>query len=231
VRFLKWTGVHPVAVVLVIAATIAVMVAITSDDEPSGAPMTFPDDPATESPGPGRSISDPDLAGWKHSGEGRFDAAARNGDVVYTSRGGPGVLWFDEEFGDFQLTLQFKVDGPSGDSGVYMRLPSPEDFSTVGDGVEIQISVDGVGDEGTGAIYKTEDPLVFFAPTPDEWHEMTVRAEGMRVLVSFDGILVTQFPTTTDPGALDWGPTGFIGLQNLSKSDIVRFRDIRISQL
>ena len=230
-RFLKWAGVHPVAVVLVIVATVAVMFAVTSDDEPSGAPMTFPDDPATESPGPGRPIGDPDLAGWKHSGKGGFDATSKNGRVVYTSRGGPGVLWFDEELGDFQLTLQFKVDGPTADSGVYVRLPSPETFSTVGDGVEIQISLDGVGDEGTGAIYKTEDPLVFFAPTPNKWHEMTVRAEGMRVLVSFDGILVTQYPTTTDPGSLDWGPTGFIGLQNLSMSDVVRFRDIQLADI
>src|SRR5262245_16865161 len=61
-----------------------------------------------------------DLAGWKHAGPGSF--TVKDGELH--TDGGMGLLWYSEkEFGDYTLSLEFKVSRKQDNSGIFVRFP------------------------------------------------------------------------------------------------------------
>src|SRR4051812_14343983 len=95
-----------------------------------------------------------DLAGWKATGKAEVWGAEKG--VIYVEKGGGGWLLTEEDYGDFELQLEYKLS-KGANSGVALRTPREGDPAYVG--MEIQL----IDDEGwpgkladyqhTGSIY------------------------------------------------------------------------------
>ena len=187
--------------------------------------------PATGSAENSRLISTADFSGWDHSGAGHFEASTHGGKVVYATRGGIGLLWFEEVQDDFRLSFRFKVSPEGGNSGVFLRVPHPDGDRYIYESFEVQIDPRGAGTSATGAIYDVQPPLVLVVPEPGTWYRMVVTAKGERIKVFIDDILVNDFQARPGGKVESYELQGHIGLQNHSDSDVVRFRGIRLRHL
>ena len=176
-------------------------------------------------------ISTPDFEGWQHAGAGHFDASTRSGQVIYTTRGGMGLLWYEEELDDFEVTFRFKVGRAGGNSGVFLRVPDGNDPRYVNESFEVQIDPGGVGTSATGAIYDVQPPLVPVVPVPGRWYHMVIRAEDTNIRVYIDDMLVNYFEARRGGKVTSYELEGHLGLQNHSDADVVRFRGIRLRDL
>jgi hypothetical protein len=76
-----------------------------------------------------------DLTGW-HVESGKLEAWKANGELLSCVSPGGGYLARDEEYGDFELRLEYRLP-PAGNSGVGIRFPRGGWPST--DGMEIQL--------------------------------------------------------------------------------------------
>ncbi|MDF2375109.1 MAG: DUF1080 domain-containing protein [Verrucomicrobiales bacterium] len=164
-----------------------------------------------------------DLSGWKVPADNIWWLVE---DGVLQVRSGPeqkgSILWTEEEFGNFVLTLEFKFVSGTIDSGVHLRN---ED--------QIQIGISGslkrdmtaspyipkkgypVEAEGVAELLKMED-----------WNVMKIEVKGMDYAVSLNGKKVMTY--TTDTGQAK-GP---IGLQLHAKRDMgIDYRNIRVAKL
>ena len=125
-----------------------------------------------------------------------------------------------EIYSDFELELEF---WPSMDanSGVYIRNLSGEkigaDF-----GYEINIyDTNENPDNRTGAIIRFSPPMAEVI-AGGKWNKFEIRAEGSRIVVHLNGILVADLDDDTYA-------SGPIALQN--NGGLIRFRNIRIRPL
>jgi hypothetical protein len=181
--------------------------------------------------GQGRLISTPDLSGWQHSGAGGFDVTVQDGAPVYTSRGGLGLLWYESPLDDFEVTLDVQVGEGRMNSGIFLRVPDPTTEAYITESFEVQIDTGGQATAATGAIYGVQSPVTPFALRPNVWHDMRIRADGPRITVWIDDVLVNDFQARTGGQVGSYAPAGFLGLQNHSDADVVRFRDVRLFPL
>jgi hypothetical protein len=163
--------------------------------------------------------------GWKMSGPGGF--RVENGALV--SQGGMGLLWYTRaRFRDFELQVDWKVDQPCANSGVFVRFPNRprSPWDAVNGGYEIQI--DDCDPRGllyrTGSIYD-QAPAARVASRPaGQWNRYSIRVVGQHYAVVLNGELVTEFEGTR-------GAVGYIGLQNHDPGSRVSFRRIRARPL
>ena len=165
------------------------------------------------------------LAGWRHTGPGRF--TVEGGALV--SHGGMGLLWYARRrFGDFELQLEWKVAKRCANSGVFLRFPerpaSPQD--AVSSGYEVQI--DDCDPRGlrhrTGAIYDFAAASRPASRPVGQWNRYRIRVVGQHYTVVLNGVRVTQFDG-------DRATSGFVGLQNHDPGSRVSFRGIRVRTL
>ena len=86
------------------------------------------------------------------AGPGSFEIA----DGVATAKGGMGLWWHETELQNFSLKLQFKLDDPKHNSGVFIRFPDPKNdpWVAVKQGYEIQIAGNEVAKNQTGSVYE-----------------------------------------------------------------------------
>ncbi len=162
------------------------------------------------------------FADWAYAGNGGF---ARNADGTVTSRvgagGGFGTLWYvPEQFGDFELRVQFRDDAPGearANSGLQVRFPPlvapvpgcPTTFNggeqnnlswiAVNCGHEIQLNDSPEGGTNdprkSGSIYGFADlDLAAARPTPKGvWNELVVRVVGQHYTVLRDDVVINEF--------------------------------------
>ena len=167
-----------------------------------------------------------DLTGWHTSPGGKWQVV--DGTIVGTSPKSEkrhGLLISDKAFGDFEATLQFKVD--SGDSGFYFRSQPVEHVVGIkGFQVEVDRSLE------TGGLYETLGRAWVTKPdketmkevyTPGQWTDLRVLAVGKDVTVWINGKETAALKD--DPGAT----TGHFALQ-LHGSDTmdVAYKDIKV---
>lgn len=168
-----------------------------------------------------------DLTGWVTIGGGRWYVDNRElvGDPT---AGHPGWLMSTEEFGDYDLELEFYL-APGANSGVFLRAwsdgsPNGQDFR------EIQIVDDAAPasaslapDRRMASLYRIAAP----DPPPNvptgQWHRMVIRLQGQRVQVSVNGVSVLDHEHEFAASRAR------IGLQ--LHTGQVRFRNIRIREL
>ena len=169
------------------------------------------------------------LDGWAQAGPGSFELGE---DGTMTSTGGMGLLWWeDEEFTDYSLKLDWKMEGDDN-SGVFVGFPPSDDpNSAVERGYEVQIDATDEDDRTTGAVYGFQSADLAARDQalnpPGEWNSYELVVEGENLRVYLNDVLVNDF-TNTEP-ARDL--PGHIGLQNHSDDDTVSFRDVRIKDL
>ena len=171
-----------------------------------------------------------DLTGWKVYG-GEAEAWGAEDGLLFTRGGGGGWLMTEEEYGDFELRLEYRVP-KMGNSGVAIR--SPLEGNPAYTGMEIQI-LDDPNWEGlrpaqhTGSIYDVVASQGLWLKPTGEWNSMRIVAEGRRVTVEVNGKKVVdanldehKARAKEHPGLLR--DKGHIGLQSYNHR--IDFRDI-----
>ena len=143
---------------------------------------------------------------------------AEGGELVFD--GGGDSLCSVEQFGDFELWVDWKIE-KGGDSGIYIRS-SPQ----------VQIWDNPIG---SGGLYNNQkhahDPLVVADKPVGEWNTFRIRMVGENVSVWLNGKLVVD----STPLENYWDrskpifPTGAVELQN--HGSVLRFRNVFVKRL
>jgi hypothetical protein len=165
-----------------------------------------------------------DLTGWHlRKPDGPNGWKVENG--VYVNTPPSTDIQTDDEYYDFQLHVEFKVNPEKGNSGVYLR-----------DKYEVQI-FDSYGkppsDSGCGALYKRVAPAVNASKPAGEWQTFDITFVGQRLTVVHNGqkildnVDVGPKGTGASSNRLD-GP-GPLRLQG--DHDAIAYRNIKIRPL
>ena len=141
-----------------------------------------------------------------------------------------------KEFGDFELTLKWKLQGTEGfvNGGVQFRTKriAPPSHEVIGFQADLGMGYDG-------ALYDNmRRKKVLARPTKEvlekarkpvgEWNDYRIRAEGSHIQIWLNGVQTVDY-TETDP---DIATTGIIAMQiHGNSSSIVRYKDIAITEL
>lgn len=166
-----------------------------------------------------------DLASWKMSGPGEFTVK----DKVATASGGMGLWWYSaKSYRSATLSLEFKLDDPAQNSGVFVRFPDPGDdpWVAVREGYEVQICGTEVSDKSTGAIYEIQAPVSIPLNPPAEWNLMEIHTLEDEIAVVLNGRLTNVFKPKKGRG----DAKGYFGLQNHDDGSPVQFRNVAITQ-
>lgn len=165
----------------------------------------------------------PTEEGWRMAGPGEF--VVEGGELKST--GGMGLLWYEARaFEDFRLELQWRVEDPAHNSGIFVRFPNPGDdpWVAVHEGYELQICDTGGPKTRTGSVYDIQGSSAVPTKPAGEWNDYTVEVVGQLYTVTINGVVVNRFEG-------DRGLRGHIGLQNHDNASVVRFRNLRITPL
>src|SRR5438067_13005838 len=129
-----------------------------------------------------------DLTGWKATG--KMDVWGAEKGVIYVDKGGGGWLLTEQEYGDFELRLEYKMS-KGANSGVALRTPRDGDPAYVG--MEIQL----IDDEGwpgkladyqhTGSIYDVVPAKAAANKKIGEWNTVRIVCQGRKVSVEQNG--------------------------------------------
>jgi hypothetical protein len=171
-----------------------------------------------------------DLRGWYalHGGEWVVQdevLIGRNGTNWSTNPEKSGSwLRSEKTYGDFALELEYAIS-ERGNSGVFIR--SAFEKNPAFTGYEMQI-LDDRGQEPakfrTGALYDVVAPTKNMSHAAGEWNRVRIVAKGRRVQVTINGEQVVDYVT-------DRSVRGYIGLQNHDSRTVVKFRNIRLTEL
>ncbi|MEN0019586.1 MAG: DUF1080 domain-containing protein [Planctomycetota bacterium] len=174
-----------------------------------------------------------DLDGWFLRNAGEWTAS--DGEIV--GRGGPGHLFTDEQFGDFELRTLVKVN-ERGNSGIYFRCkPNPGAPWPLGNdpdrpnsfdvGFHYEAQVDNHDPKNfTGVLYNCaySEDITEPITRDDAWFDYRIVADGRRLQTWINGVLVVD--------AVDSRfARGHIALQGHHPGNEIRFRDMRILRL
>jgi hypothetical protein len=176
------------------------------------------------------SLFDGTMNGWRMAGPGRFIVVGKS---ILESDGGPGLLWFtQQEFEDFELRLDWRVNTAFDNSGVYLRVPPLDgDFSAADtQGYEVQIDERGIDESGnagsplhrTGAVYKLAPSTATASNHIGAWNHYVIKAAGNKISVMLNDMPVAELQNAARR------TRGFIALQNHHLGSKVQFRNIRI---
>lgn len=166
-----------------------------------------------------------------------------------TKTRGMGDIWTKKEYGDFELTLSYKLS-EGANSGVFYRADKDDHVHR---GFEVQL-MDNEGFQKThgekeprklnGSFYDAKRPAAYPANPVGEWDTLTLKCVGPRVTCSINGV------ETFDVDVNDWPEVGknpdgtsnkfkvaikdkprrgYIGLQN--HGQYVWFKDVAIRAL
>jgi hypothetical protein len=186
------------------------------------------------------------LAGW-HAYHGTGTPTGwRAANGVVTRVGGGGDLVTDEQFGNFELALDWNV-APGSNSGIIYRITDAGD-ATYMTGPEYQVLDDARHPDGqspltsAGAVYGLYPTPRGIVKPAGEWNAARLVVNGNHVEHWLNGVRIAQY----ELGSPEWSekvaaskfkqwpgygksPRGRIGLQD--HGDSVSFRNIRIKVL
>jgi hypothetical protein len=198
------------------------IVAVTAERR-AGSPVT--------APGPWVSLfNGKDLTGWKkHPRLGGFWHVDENGVLIATGPVEQSYLATERgDFEHFHLRMELKVDGPTSDSGVFLRVPFPEfkDFAEVNIGFDTNRPSEQTGSaiiQHAGGVQLRPAPAGLAAA--GRWFTLDIIVQGdeLRTLVNGKPGVTTTLP----PGRR----RGHLFLQQAGDKAAVRFRKIEIKEL
>jgi hypothetical protein len=183
-----------------------------------------------------------DTTGWKNNTTKPIAAKVEDGTLNPHGSGGY-VIVYEKPFGDFVLKCDVKMDQPSCNSGIFLRIGDLKD--PVQSGLEIQIFSDKKADvHGFGAIYDLVAPSKNASHGPGKWDTVEVKCQGPEISVAVNGEKVSSIncdewrepgkrldgsPTKFKKAIKDFSRTGFIGLQDHGNN--VWFKNIKLLKL
>lgn len=169
------------------------------------------------------SGGDPLAQGWRMAGPGAFVLE----DGALKATGGMGLLWYaGAEYTDFQLDLEYKVEAPTNNSGIFVRFPDTggDPWVAVNGGYELQISDMDPPKHNTGSVYSFQGSIDVPTLPVGEWNHYRIRVVGQHYRVEINGVVVNDFIG-------ERGTRGYFGLQNHDDGSPVHFRNIRVTPL
>lgn len=140
-----------------------------------------------------------------------------------------------KEYGDFDLTLKWRLQGTEGfvNGGVQIRSQRiPDHHEVIGYQADLGAGYDG-------ALYdESRRKKMLAQPTPEvlatarkplgEWNDYRIRAEGKRVRIWLNGVLTVDY-TETDDAIVQ---SGIIAVQiHGNATCLVQYKDLRIEEL
>lgn len=171
-----------------------------------------------------------DLSGWvrMHGGEWTIEDGVligRNGTNWSTNPETSGSwLRTEREYGDFVLELEYAIS-PRGNSGIHFRSALEKNPSFTG--YEMQINDDAgrpPRKSGTGSLYDVVAPSKNASKPAGEWNQVRIECQGNRIQVTLNGQRVVDYEGNRSR-------RGYIGLQNHDARSVVKFRNIRLTEL
>ena len=178
-----------------------------------------------------------DLTGWEQVGGEKKTWKAEKGLLITSGEGG-GWLSTVEEYGDFELSVEFRVP-ENGNSGVFIRAPRAGNPAF--EGSEIQV-LDDFGDEYKtlkpwqycGSVYSTIAPSTRATKKAGEWQTMVINVKGQKIQVTLNGTKIVDGDLSEHADKLAEHPglkrtSGYIGLQN--HSTLMEYRTLLLKAL
>jgi len=182
-------------------------------------------------------------AGWRGFRQAQMPEGWRVIDGALTRTGAGGDIVSVEEFGDFELSLEWKL-GANGNSGVFFRV-TEDDPVMWHTAPELQLIDNGYSKEPlkpaqfAGANYDLHPPARDATKPPGTWNETRLLVKGSHVEHWMNGVKVVEYELWSD----DWerrvraskfkdfpryarARRGHIGLQD--HGDPVAFRNMKI---
>lgn len=180
-----------------------------------------------------------DLAAWRMAGKGGFRPVS---DSVIESHGiesygGSGILWYaDETFADFDLAVEWRIQQPTDNSGVFLRSPPLADSlkPAIEQGYEVQIDDRGFDPQKnilgsslhlTGAIYRLAPAAKLCSRPVGDWNRFEITARGPLIAVVLNGTEVSRLENANRSAH------GHVGLQAHHEGSAVQFRALRVTPL
>jgi formylglycine-generating enzyme required for sulfatase activity/WD40 repeat protein/serine/threonine protein kinase len=173
-----------------------------------------------------------DLPAKKTTAAAKWSAAGG----VLKGEGLVGWVATEHEFADFEFSFEYRL-GKDGHAGIFLRAAAdgPPDASgflriPLLDDTSPRFSSAGPM-ERTAAVFRTAAPSPPVKGTPDVWHAMTIRAEGPRIRVQYEGRTVVDVDLEKAKTGISGHrrASGRIGLQNLGTW--VEFRNLVVRRL
>jgi lysophospholipase L1-like esterase len=181
-----------------------------------------------------------DLSGWEVVSEKKESAGTWGVEagLLFTSGEGGGWLSTTEEYGDFELELEFRVPA-GGNSGVFIRAPREGNPAYQGSEIQVLDDYDAQYAElkpwqYCGSVYATCAPTRRVTLNAGEWQKMRITAVGPRVKVNLNGYDINDCDLSAHPDKEQEHPglkrtQGYIGLQNHGTR--LEYRNLRIRDL
>jgi hypothetical protein len=187
-----------------------------------------------------------DLTGWKGYKKDAPSATwvVEDGTLALTA-GGAGDIMTKEEFGPFELSLEWKISPNSNSGIIYLIKEDPSAENTYNTGPEMQVLDDDGHPDGkipshrAGALYDFQVPPEGAVKPVGEWNEAVVRYTGSEIEHWLNGVLVSETSYGDDAWKAkvaaskfkQWPPfgthsSGHIALQD--HGDKVWYRNIKI---
>ena len=173
-----------------------------------------------------------DLSGWEAAG-GAIDCWSWKDDKAVCKGGKGGWLCTKEEYGDFEVELDYNVPA-GGNSGVFIRAPREGHTSKVG--MEIQLLDDDAEIhknikpfQHTASIYGVVPPSKPAQKKAGEWGTIRIRCKGSQVTITLNGEKVVDADLNAYPELKSRPRKGHLGLQNHGSG--VEFRNVRLKKL
>lgn len=175
-----------------------------------------------------------DLTGWEGAGDNAAKCwEVKDGAIVGLRQKGPWLRSL-EQFGDFNLRLEYKVDEGSN-SGIYIRVPESGNHHGKDAGIEVQILDDSAEKYSKLKPYQYCGSLYGIAPAtehvgrpPGHWNQLEINCAGDHYTVTHNGVVIVDADQKTFPAVVERLKKGFLGLQNHGGG--VAFRNIRIGR-
>ncbi|MBX3412464.1 MAG: DUF1080 domain-containing protein [Pirellulales bacterium] len=175
------------------------------------------------------------LDGWQAVNGPISSWTVEDGLLVCSGAGG-GWLSTKDEYGDFDLSLEFRVP-QGGNSGVFIRAPHEGDPAYTG--MELQVLDDAADeykslrpDQYTGSVYGVVAAQPRVTKPAGEWQTMRIRCVGRDVEVEVNGkqVVKANLDEHLDKAKEHPGITrerGHIGLQNHGSR--VEYRNVKLA--
>jgi len=106
--------------------------------------------------------------------------------VLTPGSAGHGDIWTKERYGNFILELDFKIP-EKGNSGVFIRTGSIENWINTAIEVQIHATTDGTKHGQCGAIYDCLSPSKDATKKPGEWNHYVITCLDNKIYVNLNG--------------------------------------------
>lgn len=130
-----------------------------------------------------------------------------------------------KEYSDFILELEYAVNA-KGNSGVFIRSGTERNPAFTGH--EFQILDDAYLAKAekwsTGALYDVVAATKVMSRPAGEWNRVRIEAKGRRIQAWLNGERILDYPTARST-------RGYLGLQSHDDQAVIRFRNIRVTEL